>query len=56
MDAIVLAGIAIIIFGGGQFILGLIFMWIRTLVDNHRMRVHNRMILAAVEHRYYNHI
>lgn len=52
MDAVVLAGIAVLIFGGGQFIAGLIYFSIMELVDRIRARKYNMAILAAIQHRW----
>lgn len=54
MDALVNAGLAIIIFGAGYFLCGLIYFWITTLIRNHRMRQHNRRIMEALRNRFYS--
>lgn len=54
MDAIVTLGLLILVFGGGQFILGLIYFSIMEVADRIRMRQYNLAILAAIQHRWNN--
>lgn len=52
MDAIILAGIAILIFGGVQFLIGLTYYSIMHVVDKVRARKYAAAILLAIQHRW----
>lgn len=52
MDALVLAGIVILIFGGAQFIAGLIFYSLMDVRDRIRARKYAEQITTAIQHRW----
>lgn len=54
MDALVVLGLGVLIFGGAQLIVGLIYFTIMDIVDRIRMRRYNLAILAAIQHRWNN--